>query len=307
MNSATDQQTFMADVSVAGPVLWLPLLAAVLFALGGLLLKRSSAWPIGVWRTTFLSNLTTAAVFLPLLAWGGQIPSWMDLWQPAVVGLLFIVGQATTVLALTRGDVSIATPVLGLKVLLVAVFAALFVAQPLPADIWPAALLATAGVALLNGGGSREHGHVLYSIVLALVAAAAFALFDICVQQWAPAFGIGRFLPIMFAMVAAASLGFVPRLEGRLAAIPRGAWPWLALGCLIVAAQSFLIVVTVAVWKQAAATNVFYSSRGLWSVILVWLLGPALGVASARLSGRALVCRLAGAGLLLAAVCLLVL
>jgi hypothetical protein len=186
------------------------------------------------------------------------------------------------------------------------VFAAVFIARPLPDDIWPAALLATLGVALLNsGGGGREHGHVLFSIVSALVAAAAFALFDVCVQQWAPAWGIGSFLPIMFAMAGLATLGFLPRLEGPLAAIPRGAWPWLIGGCLIIAAQSFLIVVTVAIWKEAAATNVVYSSRGLWSVILVWLIGPALGVASARLTGMALACRLAGAALLLAAVCLL--
>jgi drug/metabolite transporter (DMT)-like permease len=291
---------------MTGPVLWLPLLAAALFALGGLLMKRSASWSIGVWRTTFVSNLTTAAIFLPLFALGGRVPSWWDLWQPAVAGLLFVMGQMTTVLALTRGDVSIATPVLGLKILMVAVFATLLLAQPLARDIWLAALLATAGVALLNsGGGSKEHGHVWFSIVSALMAASAFALFDICVQRWSPTWGIGRFLPIMFAMAGLASLGFLPLLEDRLIAIPHSAWPWLLGGCVIIGAQSFLIVFTVAVWQQAAAINVVYSSRGLWSVVLLWLLGPSLGIGAARLSGWALACRLAGAGLLLAAVGLL--
>ena len=41
-------------------------------------------------------------------------------YQPVLVGLLFVVAQLFTFLALQKGDVSVVTPVLGSKVLLVA-------------------------------------------------------------------------------------------------------------------------------------------------------------------------------------------
>gem|GEM_PF-4668141 len=47
----------------------------------------------------------------------------MDYWQPAVTALLFFVAQVLVFLAITRGDVSVAAPVLGAKVIFVTCFA----------------------------------------------------------------------------------------------------------------------------------------------------------------------------------------
>lgn len=291
---------------LAGPVLWLPLAAAMLFALGGLLLKRSAQWPIGVWRTTFVANMLAGIIFLPLLALGGNIPSWLDLWQPLVVALLYMLGQITTLLALTRGDVSVATPVLGLKIMMVAVFATFIIGRPLPAEIWTAAALATLGVMLLNASRGKSHHHVAFSVGAALAGAAAFGMFDICVQIWAPPWGVGRFLPLAFGMSALLSLGILPLMEGKLSAIERPAWPWLAGGAALIALQSLLIVSTVANWGQAPVVNVAYSTRGLWSVLLVALIGQRLGVQDQSLRGWVLWSRLAGAALLLVSVLLLI-
>ncbi|MCG8650763.1 MAG: hypothetical protein MI861_13075, partial [Pirellulales bacterium] len=92
-------------------VFWLSLLASVLYTLGVLCLKRSTQWQPGPWLTTFLCNMITVVAFLPLFAFGGAIPSLGQLWQPALVGALFLAGQVLVVLALTHGDVSIATPI----------------------------------------------------------------------------------------------------------------------------------------------------------------------------------------------------
>ncbi len=298
-----DQET----LHLAGPVLWMPLAAAMLFALGGLLLKRSAQWHVGVWRTTFVANMLAGVIFIPLLSLGGQIPSWFDLWQPLVVALLYMLGQVTTLMALTRGDVSIATPVLGLKILMVAVFATLIIAKPLPTEIWTAAGLATLGIVLLNLNRGGHHHHIALSLGAALAGATTFGLFDICVQIWAPAWGVGRFLPLVFGMSAILSLGFWPLLEGKLTALPRSAWPWLAGGAALIALQSLLIVSTVATWGHATVVNVAYSTRGLWSVIFVWLLGEMLGVHDKSFYGWVVWTRLAGAAMLLLSVLLLML
>lgn len=292
---------------LSGPVLWMPLAAAMLFAFGALCLKRSSHWRIGVWRTTLVSNVLTALIFLPLLFLGGQIPHWSLLWQPLVVAALYFIGQVTTVLAMTRGDVSVAAPVLGLKLLLVAIFSTLLVAKPLPGDIWLACALATAGIVLLNAsGGKAHHHHIWFSIVAAGAAALAFSLFDICVQQWVAPWGVGVFLPIAFSISGLLTLGLLPLLEDRMSTVPRAAWPWLAAGGGLIGVQSLLITLTVAIWGQAAAVNVAYSTRGLWGVVLVWVLGTTLGLHDQAPSGRVLLFRLGGALLLLASVVLLV-
>lgn len=289
-----------------GPLFWFPMLAAILFAFGALLMKGSARWPVGVWRTTFVSNLTTATMFVPLLALEGRVPSWADLWQPFMVGALFVLGQVTALIALTRGEVSVATPVLGLKIVMVAVFSRLLIARPLPPQIWTASLLATLGVILLNVTPRRAaRGSVTLSVACALIAAAAFGLFDVCVQMWSPDWGLGTFLPLAFAGSALLSMAFLPLFSDSLVRIPRPAWPWLGGGCLLIALQSFAIVCTVAQWGNATVVNIVYSTRGLWGVMLVWLIGPRLGVHDATLTRPALLCRLLGAALLMLAVLLL--
>jgi hypothetical protein len=43
-----------------------PLASSVGYVIAGLLVKRSSAYGVGLWRTTFVSNLTMAICFSPL-------------------------------------------------------------------------------------------------------------------------------------------------------------------------------------------------------------------------------------------------
>src|SRR5690606_27795286 len=125
---------------------------------------------------------------------------------------------------------------------MVAVFATIFFAEPLPPDIWAAAGLATLGVMLLSANRGAKHHHVAFSIGTAFAGATSFALFDICVQSWASPWGVGRFLPITFGMAAVLSLAMLPLLEGKLSAVPRLAWPWVAGGGALIALQSLLIV-----------------------------------------------------------------
>lgn len=93
------------------------------------MLKRATRWHPGAWRTTFICNWVTAALFLPVAAlllpvfgFGGQIPLPWLLWQPAV---------------------------------------------------------------------------------------ASYAMFDVLVQHWAPARGVGRFMPLTMIAGAVVSLGLM--------------------------------------------------------------------------------------------------
>src|SRR5688572_22386069 len=130
-----------------------PLAASLLYVGAALSLKRSSQERAGVWRSTFVMNLTTAALFTVMLFLGGAGPGPKPLWQPAVIGVLYVVAQSLTMIALSRGDVSVATPVMGTKVVFVAVLVTLIAGDRMTADYWAAAGMSAAGVALLNAGG----------------------------------------------------------------------------------------------------------------------------------------------------------
>lgn len=110
-----------STASAAAPLasILLPLASAAGYVVGVLLIKRASAHGVGLWRTAFLSNVVMGLCFTPLWLLGGGDISWSLLWQPALSAALFFAGQIFTFMALA-GDISLATPVLGLKILFVA-------------------------------------------------------------------------------------------------------------------------------------------------------------------------------------------
>ncbi|MDF3057958.1 MAG: hypothetical protein K0R17_2173 [Rariglobus sp.] len=286
--------------------LFFPLASSFGYVFAVLLLKRSADWGVGVWRTTFVANIAMGLVLLPLLCLGGE---WQPaaLWQPVVAGLLFFMGQIFTFLALNYGDVSVATPVMGLKIVLVAFCSVLMLPDPVPLKWWIAAGLSTVAIMLLSRGDARPKHAVGRTIVMAGLAAASFAMTDVLVQKWAPAWGVGRFLPTMFGSVALVSVVLVPFFSAPLRAVPKAAWGWLGSGCVLLAVQSGSMAFVLGVFGDATAVNIVYSARGLWSVAAVWLVGHWFANEEQRLAPAVLRSRLIGAGLMLAAISLVML
>jgi drug/metabolite transporter (DMT)-like permease len=270
-----------------------------------LLVKRSADYGVGIWRTTFISNIIIGLCFAPLWFLGGPDVTWSLVWQPLLPGALFFVGQIFTFLAQTKGDVSIATPVMGIKVLMVALASTLLLAEGIPLKWWVAAALSTLGVILLSqGGGAQKHQRIGMTIAYAAAASSSFATADVLIQKWSPHWGAGRFLPIMFGSVAIAAFGLIPLFREPLSAIPRAAWKWLVPGAVIMAVQAAVLGLTMGIWGDATAANIVYSSRGLWSVIAVWLVGHWFHNEEQHLGATVLRWRLSGATAMLAAIVL---
>lgn len=285
--------------------LLLPLLSSMVYVVGALWLKRAADLGADLWRTARVCNFTGALLFVPLALLGGIIPSWTLCWQPAVVALLFVAGQIFTLMALKVGDVSVATPVLGVKVLLVALLTTALLSERIGAALWTAALLTSTALLLLNFRGAQLCQRVGTTIVLAVIAAAANALFDVLVQKWSPAWGVGRFLPVMMVCVAVYSIAIRPWCGQRRAQDMPTATPAFGSvlgGAFCFALQSVMIVSSIAVFGQATVANVLYSSRGLWSVLAVWGIGHWFANRERHQGPRVLAWRFAGAVLLLVAI-----
>ncbi len=289
----------------------LPLASSVGYVVAVLLVKRASAHGVGLWRTAFVSNLAMGLFFSPLWLLGGHALEWVTLGQAALCAGLFFAGQIFTFMALA-GDVSLATPVLGLKIIFVAAASSVLVAESVRPVWWIAAVLGTAAVALLQtpprGAVPHTTGqHPRRTVLYAALAALVFAVCDTLVQRFTPAWGPGRFLPLMFGLVAGFSFTLIPAFSAPLRSLPAGAWAWLVPGSALLALQAASMAWTLGTHGRATAANILYSTRGLWSVLAVALLGAWLGTADEKkLPPAVLRRRLFGAGLMFAAVALVI-
>ena len=280
----------------------LPLAAALVYVAAALFLKRAAETGADVWRLTRTCNFISAVFFAPLWLLGGHLH--LDLWwQPAIAALLFMLGQIFTMLALRIGEVSITTPVLGLKVVLVALFTAVLLRERLAPGLWSAALLSSVGIGLLNFSRPASGSRVGATILIAGLAAASYALFDVLVQKFSAFWGAGRFLPVMMGFVALYSLFLRPsRGKFEVDSSQRKAAVWTVAGAVCLSVQAILFVSSIAIYRQAAVANVLYSSRGLWSILAVWAVGHWLGNYEGRVGAGHLAWRIAGATTLMVAI-----
>ena len=286
----------------------LPLVAAIIYVVAALFVKRASDLGADIWRTTRIINYTSVAVAAPLWLAGGTIQSFSLWWQPPLAAVVFFSGQVFSLLALTTGDVSVATPVLGLKILLVALLSVVLGGEPLTARLWSAAASSTVAIALLNMDRGHPHARVGRTIVLAALGAASYACFDLLIQKWSPVWGTGRFIPLAMACGAVYSIPLRrfdrPPVGNTTSARYR---PWLATGAVSFAVQGLMFMTSIAIYQQATSANILYSSRGLWSVVGVWTIGHWFTNREQHLGARVLAWRFVGAILLMAAILLVLL
>ncbi len=296
-----------AVVSPAIATSLFPFIAASLYAFGALGLKRSSDFGVGLWRTTFVANLIVAALFSLLWLFGGPPVEKELLWQPGVIAMCLFVGQLSQFLALEKGDVSVAVPVFGLKVILVAFLTPILIGETVGVKLWIAAFLSVLGITFLNRkDAGRPPRNLPITLIAGGIGSVAFAVFDVLVQKWGPAWGAGRLLPCIFWINALLSFGLIFRFSAPLSAVPRKAWPWLLGGSALFGIQSITFVSTLAIFGKATTANIVYASRGLLSIVLIWVIGHWFKNVEQHLGPAVMRWRMAGALMMMSAIVLVV-
>lgn len=286
------------------------LIAAVLYTFGVLCLKRATRWHPGPWKVTFVCNLATTVLFFPLLLLDGPPIDWSLIWQPFICAVLFVGGQVLVVIALTRGDVSIATPLMGLKILMVTLITiAVSGADSIEGlgSLLMAALLATIAVGLLGTGGERHRrSNLIETVITSIAAAGCYAAFDVGLQSWGRDWGATRLMPVVMILQGLLSLCLIPMFRGSLRTIERAAWPSIGIGAFIMALQACFLTMTMAAYGYAPEANVVFSTRGLWTVLLIWCLGHWFSKEEQNQGRRVMTRRLIGAALMSIAVLLVI-
>jgi len=285
--------------------LLLPLAASILFVCGLIFVKRASELDVGPATILFFSNLISTLLFSCFWLLGGPGQPIEMVWQPIALSCLYLMGLGFTFAAVEAGDVSIATPIFGIKVIFVALLLTFATSELVTSEVRYAAMMATLGIVLIQWTGRGNRRRMVLTIVLALSAAISFASFDVLVQAWAPPWGIGRLLPPLYWSVGLISLGLIPWVDWNRMRIPKVRRAVLP-GTFLISAQAVCIILAVALFGDAARVNVVYALRGLWGVTLAWAAAKIWGGPEAHLSQSIMIQRVTGACLLTAAVILVV-
>lgn len=245
------------------------------------------------------------AATLPLAQ--GAVP-WRAALGPASWSVVFCLGANAAMFQMLRSvDASLASPLLGLKVPMLAAFYTFALARPCTAAQWVAVGLVLAATAALALSG-RRLGRAGWGWLLATCA--GFSLADwligetfAAVEPAFPSFGpraifsLG-FIYLVSGAAAALALPFCPRL-------PRAGWlRWAAPYAAVWFAAMAALYACFATCGIVLG-NIVQNTRGLLSIALGWLVARAGRTdLEERVTPAVLARRVAAAALLLAAVAL---
>jgi drug/metabolite transporter (DMT)-like permease len=283
-----------------------PLASAILYPIGNLFLKRSIHEGGGIIRSLFVSNIVLSLCFAPLLGFMHEPPDWGQWHWPLLTGTCYFFGQLFTLIAIQSGDVSVQTPLMGLKLIFVAAFSALIRPDEVPPLLWAGAAICTVGIFLIGGGNWRAFHRSARTVFLTLAACLFFGATDTLSSYRSAAFGRIPFILGTVGWVTLLSLALIPFFSARLRDTPRPALRLMGIGSLAIGLQAVILILALTQFGQATAINIVYSCRALFGVLLVIFFGARLGNLEATSAGpQVMRNRLLGALLLCAAVALI--
>lgn len=282
--------------------LLLPLGAAIIYSLGSIAIKRALKEEVSMDQSFHLTNFVVGAMFLPLLFIEKSPLVWVELWRPMVMGVAFFIGTWLTFIGIKRGDVSLVTPIMGTKVVFVAIGVVLLTGKSLTTALWIAAILTAVGIFLTGVTDFRKGRHLVFTLIVTLASAAMFGLCDVLVNWWGPEFGPLSFISIGSMVVALLSV-LMWAGQGRPSMkMPKSGASWAWWAAIMISVQAILIGLSLSYFDDATGINVVYASRGLWVIVLVVLFGAFLGNSEHRDSGRGFLWRVFGTVVLTAAI-----
>lgn len=278
----------------------LSLLSGVVYTIGGMGIKAGMHNGAGPIRSIFMTNVMYALCFMPFFFCSDEFPpKLIHIWQPLLTGLFLFLGQVLVVLTIRVGDVTIQAPMMGMKIILVAFLTVLFGLQDLNPCTWSAAALSAFAIFILGASGFKNRRKIALTALFAFFACLSFAIADILIQMWAPEYNRCNFAAIMNCCLPIYGLLLIPFFRERPFNITPKAAKWLLFGSLMLGLQSVLFVIPIAFRGEATIVNILYSSRGLWSIMLVWLIGYKFDIIESDLKAQVIMQRFIGALLLI--------
>lgn len=287
------------------PYILLPLLAAVAYSAGGLLNKQAMAGGCGLYRTAAFTAWATTLMMLPLtLLEDGPLP--LHLWyQPLIASVCFASGTAFFMIALRVGDLSLVAPLCGIKPLINALLVAVLLGAPVLPNTWIACILTAVALLILRTPNRTTAHSFRLTAAVTFLSVASFALCDTCFQHWAATWGVFRFGTITFSIASLAALALMPRFRTPWKDLPKTARRHVLAGAALCALPGLCMSYTLGTFGHAPEANVAYSTRALFSILVVRFAGRHIGSTEQHMPRSVLIRRVIGTAVLSAAIVLI--
>ncbi len=283
-----------------------PLFSSVIFVFGMMFARKAISRGASAWTGTFYGNLWLGLFWLLVGVCRWEVIPVSDWWRAAIVGLLFFLGQLFTYMAFRYGDVSVATPIFGVKILFVAFLSSMMTGQSISATVLIAAFVATVGVILVQSGGGAlqrlERTRVLLTVVTALIASLSLSVFDVLLQRWGAVSGAMPFLPVMFVSASLFSFVLLPWVNSVSTLKSLRSLRPMFIATVLMALQAMGMTIALSQFGDATRVNIVYALRGLWAIMFAWLLAQSFEGGERYASRSVMLRRAAGALLLTGAV-----
>ena len=252
-----------------------PVIAAALYSLSVILVKlATSDEKLSPTSILVFNNVSMWILFMPSLFTEGGVKDFALVWQPLLVGVFFAMGNFATFLCAHKGEVSLMTPIMGLKILAVLLFSRIIIGMELPHTMIAAGIICCAAVFIMGYSKRRISSKKEWiTFALALWACTSYAACDVFIQKFSPNFSPLSLLCLCNFVLILSTLPYFGRCWREIRSAGRKN---LALGgaaAALMVAESLFMFFALAGRVSAPLCNILYNTRGIMSVVFVFAIG----------------------------------
>lgn len=287
--------------------------AAIVVSFAMMFTKR--AYAEGAKQNHILIGTTVFQPFMYVLIFllsGETAVNWNQIHWVLIYSALLSIGMLIGFAAIKMGDASIISPIMGSKVVFVAIGTYIFSIGIISKEVIIGVVLCVVSIVLLSIEFKKtdiekqdKYGKdIILPISLAIIAITFLGFSDIVTQEKAPAMNKLAFLLVGSTIIAAIFLirGFVTGV--RINTAPKAVKKWIWLSGATNGGTGLILGLAIAHYGHATEFNIIMGSRGVISVIAVALFANALKLKEGQKSTTTLIMRLIGSVCILIATAL---
>lgn len=285
------------------PDILFPVFAAACYAFGVIAIKCASKnKTISGMSLLTMNNLLSGAVFIPQIFFAPALPEISIIWQPLLAGAFCAAGNLATFICAERGEVSLMTPIMGVKILFVLMFSNIMLHAKLPSSIIFAGAMCCAAVFLMGKSkGKPDRQKFRFTVFLALCACASYAACDVLMQKYAPNFSTRSMIALTTVAMPVSVIPFIPKLISELKKSNAETVAFGAISSIMLVGESFLMFISITGKIGAAMSNILFNTRGIIAIALIYALGTK-SMKLRELDGNSALRRTLGAIMILTAI-----
>ncbi len=285
------------------PDIFFPFIAAALYCISVIFVKLASRnKELSGVSVLVMTNLLSGTLFIPQIFFESQLPSLSIIWQPLLASAFCAVGNIATFICAEKGEISLMTPIMGIKILIVIMLARLFLDVELPHALTISGAICCLAIFIMGySKDSLKSKKLVFTFVLAIIACASYAACDVLMQKYAHNFTRSAMLSLTTIMIPLSIIPLLPRFirEVRVARISTISIGFASAAFMVI--EMYMMFLSITGEVGAPLCNILYNTRGLMAIVFIYILGKRF--ASLReLSKTSAMQRAIGATMILIAV-----